>query len=1230
MSKILIVEDNAESRYMLERLLTSKGHRIITAENGEDALRLARQDPPEVIISDIMMPVMNGFRFCREVKNDPGLRNIPFIFYTATFVEKADKKLAMSLGASRFVVKPTEGERFIQILDEVLDEYRQGSLPVPERPLEGENILLEMYDNSVARKLSETVEKLQDERKALIESEQRLKEAQELAHIGHWELDLKTNSLKCSDEIYRIVGLKPKKFDASYEAFMDFVHPDDKAYVTTAHEESLAKKIQCDIECRVLLKDGTIKYVNERFQTIYDDYGMPACLMGTVQDITERKRSETVLRESEKKYRSVVENSLDVIFTLSTDGTFSSLSPAFETITGFSRAKSLGKSFAPIIHPDDLPLAMEILQSVLQGETPPIFELRVLSKSGEYIVGQFTATPQIQKGKVFSVLGIARDITKLKKTNEDLRKSEERYRAMFNNIMNGVAVYRTGNNGKDFIFVDFNKSAERMENIRKEDLIGKSVLKVFPGVKDFGLFDVFQRVWKTGKPESHPITQYKDERILGWRENFVYKLPSGEIVSVYSDETKRKQAEEALREAESMYRLHFENVSDVIYSIDRELKIVSISPSVEHLLGYKPEELIGRPFQELNLLAPEYLEQAASDTMRVLRGERISSAEYQFIARDGTKKWGGVSGAPLIRDGQVGAVISVARDITERKRTEEALRQSEYQLSIRNRINEIFLTISGEEMYGEILKIVLEIMESKYGIFGYINEDDAWVCPSMTRDIWDECRIPDKAIIFAKDQWGGIWGRAMNEKKTLYSNKVLTVPEGHIPITRALDVPIIYQGALIGNLLVGNKETNYGEKDIQVLENIADKIAPVLHSTLQIEKQGREKKQLEAQLAQSQKMEAIGTLAGGVAHDFNNILTAIIGNAELILMDLGKEHPLREEIKEIKKAGERAASLTRQLLAFSRKQVMKPEVLDLNEVITETEKMLKRLIGEDVELSMVLEPEPWKVHADRGQVEQVIMNLTVNARDAMPQGGRLTVETANIDLEEDYFRKHGIEEQPGSYVMLSVSDTGIGMDKETQSHIFEPFFTSKGIGKGTGLGLSTVYGVVKQNNGFIWVYSEPGQGCTFKIYLPRVKGDVKGEKKERTPIIKLDGSETVLIVEDDDSLRKLAQKSLQPHGYRVLVAENGEDALRISKEHEGPIDLLITDVVMPKMGGKEVAERLQPLYPRMKAIYMSGYTDGTIVNHGVLAPGLNFLEKPFSPKGLARKVRKVLNKQIDD
>jgi PAS domain S-box-containing protein len=428
-----------------------------------------------------------------------------------------------------------------------------------------------------------------------------------------------------------------------------------------------------------------------------------------------------------------------------------------------------------------------------------------------------------------------------------------------------------------------------------------------------------------------------------------------------------------------------------------------------------------------------------------------------------------------------------------------------------------------------------------------------------------------------------------------------------------------------------------GEREERWLEHRSQPIQSGLYTGGRIEhyydisnqKQVEKKmKEMQAQLIQSQKMEAVGTLAGGVAHDFNNLLTVIIGNAQLALMDVIKDESLRTEIEEIKNAGEKAASLTRQLLAFSRKQMIKPEILNINELLTDVEKMLGRLIGEDIELLTIPEPELWQVKIDPGQIEQVIMNLAVNARDAMPKGGKLTINTANADLNENYFREHSIkEEKPGHYVMLAVSDTGSGMNKKTREHIFDPFFTTKKVGKGTGLGLSTIYGIVKQNNGFVWVYSEPGQGSTFKVYLPMVKGDAEPEEKEQSPVDDLSGSETVLIVEDDEGLRKFAQEVLQSYGYRILVAENGEDALRVCKEHEGPIHLLLTDVVMPKMGGKQLAERLQPLYPRMKVICMSGYTDDAIVHHGVLESGLNFLEKPFTPESLARKVREALGSE---
>ena len=386
-----------------------------------------------------------------------------------------------------------------------------------------------------------------------------------------------------------------------------------------------------------------------------------------------------------------------------------------------------------------------------------------------------------------------------------------------------------------------------------------------------------------------------------------------------------------------------------------------------------------------------------------------------------------------------------------------------------------------------------------------------------------------------------------------------------------------------------------------------------------------ERKKLEDQFRQAQKMEAIGVLAGGVAHDFNNLLTVILGNAQLALMNIIKDESFRKEIQEIEKAGKKASSLTRQLLAFSRKQIIKPKILDINEVINETEKMLKRMIGEDIEFLTVLEPDLRKVYTDPGQIDQVVMNLVVNARDAMPRGGNLTIETANVELDETYFQSRNTESKPGPYVMLAVTDNGIGMDDETLSRIFDPFFTTKEIGRGTGLGLSTVYGIVRQNKGYCWVYSKPGKGTTFKIYFPRVAEDMAAVKKQEDFSFEISGSETVLIVEDNEALRNLAKKVLRNYGYAILEAENGEKALNIGETHEGPIHLLLTDVVMPGMSGSDLSEKLQSIRPETRVIYTSGYSDNAIVRHGILRQGINFIEKPFSPKSLGKKVRQVLD-----
>src|SRR5438445_1650270 len=383
-------------------------------------------------------------------------------------------------------------------------------------------------------------------------------------------------------------------------------------------------------------------------------------------------------------------------------------------------------------------------------------------------------------------------------------------------------------------------------------------------------------------------------------------------------------------------------------------------------------------------------------------------------------------------------------------------------------------------------------------------------------------------------------------------------------------------------------------------------------------------RQSEERLRQVQKMEAVGRLAGGVAHDFNNLLTVITSYSDLVLEDLAPDDPKRDDVAQIRKAAEGAAALTRQLLAFSRQQVLEPKVLDLKATVAGTEKLLKRLIGEDVQLTTSVAPDLGAVKADPGQLEQIIINLAVNARDAMPTGGRLTIEAANAEMDEVYVRSHA-PARPGRYVMLAMSDTGIGMDEQTKARIFEPFFTTKESGKGTGLGLATGYGIVKQAGGFIWVYSEPGRGTSFKVYLPRV--DEAADPPVARPAMAEPrrGAETVLVVEDAAAVRMVTRQVLERYGYTVLEAPNGETALRLAAKHHGPIQLLLTDVVMPGLSGRQLAEQLSRLRPVMKVLYVSGYADNAIVHHGILDSGVAYLQKPFTPESLARRARDVLD-----
>ena len=411
----------------------------------------------------------------------------------------------------------------------------------------------------------------------------------------------------------------------------------------------------------------------------------------------------------------------------------------------------------------------------------------------------------------------------------------------------------------------------------------------------------------------------------------------------------------------------------------------------------------------------------------------------------------------------------------------------------------------------------------------------------------------------------------------------------------------------------------------QAVTPILDASGAITHFVA-VKKDITERLQLEAQFRQAQKMESVGQLASGIAHDFNNLLTVINGMSDLLLAQISPDDPVHADVREIHRAGERAATLTRQLLAFSRQQILEPRVVSLNSVVAGMESLLRRLLGEDIDLVVVLAPDAGSVKADPGQLEQVMGNLAVNARDAMPQGGQLTIETQNVTLDEDDARQHGAAVPPGSYVRLAVSDSGVGMDEATRARIFEPFFTTKGPGKGTGLGLSTVYGIVKQSHGFIWVYSEVGQGTSFKICLPQVT-EAAGPDRPGPTVVSSSGTETILLVEDSAGLRKLATRVLEPAGYTVLEAATGEEALRLLERYEEPVHLLLSDVVMPGMSGRHLAEQLAQTHSGMKVLYMSGYTSDTIVRHGVMEAQMPFLNKPFTAAALLRKVREVLDSQ---
>lgn len=694
------------------------------------------------------------------------------------------------------------------------------------------------------------------------------------------------------------------------------------------------------------------------------------------------------------------------------------------------------------------------------------------------------------------------------------------------------------------------------------------------------------------------------------------------------DITERRQAEKALRDSEARKRAILESALDCIITMDHKGLIVDWNPAAETAFGYSYEEAVGKVMADL-IIPMRYREHhrqglaryLATGEARVL-GNRL---ELSAIRADGTEFPVELTITRIELEGNP-MFTGYLRDIMARKETESRLAA---QYAVTRALSESNAVSEGAS---KSLQAVCESLGWEYGSLWTVDRgsnvlrcSQVWLAPGAHAD---EFESVSRQSVFRPGI--GLPGRVWNDGQPIWIADV--VEDTNFPraaIAARVDLhggcafPIRLGSEVLGVMEFFSRSIREPNPDLlAMMVTIGSQIGQFMERKRVEEALGES----EEQLRQSQKLEAIGQLAGGVAHDFNNLLTVIGGYSSILLGKLPKQSPHLSSIQEIKKASDRASGLTRQLLAFSRKQILQPIVLDLNIVVTDLEKMVRRLIGEDITLLTITSPILGKVKADPGQIEQVLLNLIVNARDAMPDGGRLTIETTNTVLSADQALSHAAV--GGPYVMLAVSDTGCGMDADLQKHVFEPFFTTKAAGKGTGLGLATVYGIVKQSEGHIWLYSEPGKGTSFKIYLPRVDEIVADQANAAGMPLAAKGTETLLLVEDEDQVRRIVQAILEQQGYDVLAAANGEEALKLAKLHGPKIHLLMTDVVMPQMSGRELAQELTALRPQLKVLYMSGYTDDAIVRHGLLDASLSFIQKPFDAATAARKVREVLDSNL--
>jgi two-component system cell cycle sensor histidine kinase/response regulator CckA len=1004
---------------------------------------------------------------------------------------------------------------------------------------------------------------------------------------------------KAAEQVFGITS-KEALTHTSTSRDWNTVHEDGSTFPGSDHPSlrTLSTGTPCkDVIMGVRHDAGDVCWISINTTPLFSgNESKPYAVVITFSDITERKLAEKELKESEERFKELVEHLPQGLFEADMEGILTYGNHRALQMFGYLKEDlEKGLNVLDMLIPEEHARAAAEIERVLKGSSPGKgTEYRALKKDGSAFAVDIYSSPMIRQGKIVGMRGIIVDVTERVKAETDLAEQKSFFEQMFLQSSTSTQIL-----DKDGWCLRINPKLSQLFGVAPEDIEGH-LYNIFAdeGVKQGGVIPHLEKVFKEGKTaewevhfdigiaaESQNIKVSEKKKVWFWNKSYPILDANGQIRYVivqHEDITDRKRAEAKLKESEGRFRTLIEGAPEAIL-IQSGGRIVYLNPAMVSLVGAsKPEELIGKEI--MPLIAPEYRE-AVRERIRVQieTGKPVPLMEMEYLRLDGWRVPVEATAVPIrFQDSHAHTVFT--RDITERKRAEEKVRQQEGLFRAAFESGPVGMAIIDKET--RFIKVNTQICKT----LGYGGDE-------LVGRSFNAFTHPD-------DREGGRarWKQLLNGRQTFnLAEKRYIHKDGRIVWT------------IVSNALISNKE----REPLYFVSHLID-----ISDRKQAE---ADRANLQDQLNQAQKMESVGRLAGGVAHDFNNKLGIIIGNVEMAMMEDDLEAPIQHQLQEIMKAAQQSAALVRQLLGFARKQTVNPRVLDLNETVSGMLKMLHRVIGEDIDLAWMPGHDLWQTKIDPTQVDQILANLAVNARDAIAGVGKMTIETDNATIDETYCAGH-IGCAPGRYVLLAVTDNGVGMSKEVLEHLFEPFFTTKDVGKGTGLGLSTVYGIVKQNKGFVNVYSEPSKGTTVKIYLPRFEaGDVTVEKRAKSPTPK-GGTGIVLLVEDEESILKVGKIMLEKLGYTVLAADRPSAAIRLAREHDGPIHLVLTDVVMPEMNGKELVEQLGLEYPGLKCLYMSGYTANVIAHHGILDRGVSVIQKPFSLRDLSTKVREALDK----